>query len=187
MGGINRADPIILKEARYNFASRRDKICIFISHIRIDKPAAIAIGEYIKDNGGFDIYLDVYDDELQRADSEHNHKKITAYIEKGINECTHILCLVSNETKQSWWVPYEIGYAKKGSKDIASLILKDVETLPSFLNIERIIPGTKSLNAYLQSIVAVVTSGRLNEAYRQEIIAATTTSHPLDNYLNWKV
>lgn len=126
--------------------------CIFLSHKHEDKEAAEEIAEYIMKNADIDIYLDKYDDDLQRAVRNGDEKAIVKHIERGISKSTHVLCLISEQTKNSWWVPYEIGYAKKSSLKIASLKLKTVKDIPSFLKIEKIINGTSSLGKYLKEI-----------------------------------
>jgi TIR domain len=134
-------------------ASKRSDLCVFLSHKREDKQAAIKIGEYIMD-AGIDIYLDIYDERLQLASDTSDHEAITKCLENGIENSTHILCIVSDKTKNSWWVPYEIGFAKKSNIHIASLLLKDMDLseIPSYLYVSQIIKGTNSLNDYLQSI-----------------------------------
>ena len=111
--GINRALNNISKSLNESvkFASK-NKPCVFLSHRSLDKDMVEEIGKYIM-KAGLDIYLDKYDEELQRADKGKNDKLITECIQKGISESTHIMCLLSPNTINSWWVPYEIGYADK--------------------------------------------------------------------------
>lgn len=150
MAGKNLA----LNENKYiQFSEISDKKpCIFISHISIDMSIARKIANYIMEKGDINIYLDVYDLELQNATKKSDPQKITNLIEKGISDSTHLLCLISNDTKNSWWVPYEIGFAKSKSKTIASLRLKWTADLPEYLKIEKIITGIESLNSYLKKI-----------------------------------
>lgn len=63
MAGINRA----LSENRILAKSNESTNvpCIFLSHISIDKPAAMAIGNYITRHGDIDTYLDIDDPGLQ--------------------------------------------------------------------------------------------------------------------------
>lgn len=66
--------------------------------------------------------------------------------------CTrYILCLVSPKTVGSWWVPYELGFAKKSEMPLATLKLKDTD-LPASLEISELIKGTESLNRYLTGV-----------------------------------
>ncbi len=88
---------------------------------------------------------------------------------------------MSDKTYTSWWVPYEIGVAKSNSKNIASLKLKNVDDVPSFLKIENVLMGTKSLNEYLESIERVY---KLTESVN--ILSNSAKNHPLDNYLDWQ-
>ena len=189
MPGINRANPEIFKAfTKALLESKYKKACIFISHISVDEKIAINIGEYIMKNADFDIYLDVYDINLREAVEKSDAKKITGFIEKGINECTHILCLVSSDILQSWWVPYEIGFAKKGSKGIATLILKNTTSLPSYLTIETVLSGIKSLNDYLAGINSSAYVKTLSGGVSQQGLIPgykTNPNHPLNDYLEW--
>lgn len=129
----------------------RNKKCIFISHKSEDKYAAQCIGEFLK-NAGLDIYLDINDTELQQATNEQNAAEIVNHIEEALSISTSILVLITENTKESWWVPYEIGYAKKGKKDIASLLLKNVDDFPDYLKIEKTLRGLEDLKKYLQEL-----------------------------------
>lgn len=147
MKGINRAlqtySTPMSESAAYN-----NKKCIFISHKSEDIEAAKAIGDIIT-NHGIDIYLDINDYGLQSATENNEAKKIVEYIEKALSKSTHILVLVTNKTRQSWWVPYEVGYSKKGEKEIASILLKDVNDFPDFLKIEKTFRGLSDLENYI--------------------------------------
>lgn len=154
-------------------------ICIFLSHVREDKPLAISVGEYIK-NAGYDIYLDIEDEELQKAVEEGNPAKITACIEKGIESSTHLMCIVSERTVKSWWVPYEIGFGKKSKKGISTLTHKNIVTIPEYLQIGQLIRGIRGLNAYIESIKSdIVKSYNIPG----NTVSEYTTNHPLELYL----
>lgn len=152
----NRAeDPKIFKmgfeNLEYIKQEKDTKYCIFISHKHENAKEAKAIGDYIK-KANIDIYLDKEDSGLQKAVKNNDDKEIVRSIEKGIAASTHILCILSKNTKDSWWVPYEIGYAKKAKKGINSLLLKNITDIPSFLKIENLIPRIENLNKFLQSL-----------------------------------
>lgn len=188
MPGINRANKAAFKKSAFENASAHVlKPCIFLSHISIDKQAAIEIGAYITSNCDIDIYLDIYDTELQRAVIYGDNDAITRYIENGLNGCSHVVCILSNNTKQSWWVPYEIGFSKQAKKDISTLSLKDIDDLPSYLKICRSIKGTKSLNDYLKEINTSLKKSMLFENASESLISHTQQNHPLDAYLKWKL
>lgn len=101
---------LIAKQPTYTPA-RRERVCVFISHKDANTLAAIEIGNHIMQDLGLDIYLDIYDKALQRADNEGDLEGIVASIQKGIGFASHLLCVISDKTKDSWWIPYEIGFA----------------------------------------------------------------------------
>jgi hypothetical protein len=43
------------------------------------------------------------------------------------------MCLVSAATVRSWWVPYELGFAKRAGKHLATLKVKGEVVLPEYL------------------------------------------------------
>jgi hypothetical protein len=181
MAGINRA----LEENRYiaKINASIDTPCIFLSHISVDKPAAVAVGRYIMNHGGIDVYLDIHDQDLQQAVSQNDPVGITKFIEQGLSHSTHIMCFVSTDTVRSWWVPYELGFAKNAGIDLSTLKLKGEILLPAYLEISDIIRGTESLNDYLKRVrrrVEKVTASILTER-----LIPHTNSHPLDDYLDW--
>lgn len=146
--GINRAD----KANRALFESREyENNCVFISHKYEDLEAAREIADFIKISG-IDVYLDDNDNVLQKAVDENNSQKIVNCIEEALMLSTHILILVTENTRSSWWVSYETGYAKKGDKSIASLLLKNVDEFPDFLKIEKTLEGYNDLQSYLANI-----------------------------------
>ena len=185
MAGINRA----LFENRHlaKASASSGNPCIFLSHISVDKPAVQAIATYITSRGGVDIYLDAMDDDLQGAASSGNAAAITEFIERGLSNSTHIMCLVSENTVKSWWVPYELGFGKKSGKPLATLKLKDTVTLPAYLEISQIIKGTESLNRYLTSMKEGLRKSATTANLTESLLPGYTSGHPLDQYLDWKL
>jgi hypothetical protein len=182
VAGINRA----LTETRA-FAKSNElvgKPCIFLSHISVDKSSAIEVGNYITARGDIDIYLDTQDAHLQLAVLVGDAAGITSFIERGISNCTHLMCLVSASTVASWCVPYELGFGKKAGKSLATLKLKGSVELPAYLEIGEIIRGTDTLNKYLTGVKhglsKALTAGALTES-----LIRSTLPHPLDDYLDW--
>ena len=180
MAGINRA----LYENRNlaKAAVSHNRPCIFLSHISVDKSTAAAIGNYITKRGDIDIYLDINDQELQDAVNNGDAISITHFIERGLGNSTHIMCLASANTARSWWVPYELGFAKNAGAYLSTLRLKDVE-LPAYLEISEVIRGTKSLNEYLRRVR--LGFGKSAARTLIETLVSHTDDHPLDTYLNW--
>ena len=144
--GINRAYPRGIFETQ-----SVSETCVFISHKYEDLKAAQKVAGYIMAYG-IDVYLDDRDFKLKKAIDQHNSRGIVSCIETGINSSTHILVLVTENTRKSWWVPYETGYAKKGTKGIASLLLKEADEFPDYLKIETTLKGFDDLTTFLDKL-----------------------------------
>src|SRR2546421_12433050 len=110
--GIERA--VIVPEA-----------CVFISHKKEDKQAAHDIAEALM-GMGVDIYFDEKDRLLKQAADLDDEEKIVTCIEAGLDNCTHLLGVITENTKRSWWVPYEIGGAAGRHRTCAPLITEEV-------------------------------------------------------------
>lgn len=126
--------------------------CVFISHKKEDEESAKAIGDYLMQQVGVDIYLDLYDIELKEAVSLENDRKIVGSIKRGIGTSSHLLCLVSDKTRLSWWVPYEVGVAGERRKSIATLKLKGVTDIPSFLKTEKVLKSIQEFFDYTKTL-----------------------------------
>jgi Thoeris protein ThsB, TIR-like domain len=178
VAGINRA----LYEQRH--LAKAGNPCIFLSHISVDKSSATAIGDYIKKQGDIDIYLDLNDEDLQSAVRRDDPMGITRFIEQGLSSSTHIMCLVSAATVGSWWVPYELGFAKNAGKHLSTLKLKGEITLPAYLKISEIIPGTKTLNDFLTRVRQGLGKTAAVRSLTETLISHTS-AHPLDQHLDY--
>lgn len=184
MAGSNRA--LITESVAFAKAlSSKEKPCIFLSHISEDKTAVKAIGEYIMEKGDLDIYLDIYDSGLQRAVQDNDAHGITKFIERGLNSSTHLMCLYSEDTVRSWWVPYEIGYGKRSNSEVSSLKLKGEVELPAYLEVGTVLLGTDSLNKYLERVAASAKRTLGYTAIYESLVSHTASPHPLDSYLDW--
>lgn len=128
--------------------SHSEKQCIFISHKKEDESAAVAIGKYLTDIADINIYLDLNDCELREAVSRDNDEKIVNSIMTGLGYSTHLLCLISDKTRLSWWVPYEIGFSAKKEMSITSLKLKTIDDIPSYLKINKVLYNVDDFMRY---------------------------------------
>ncbi|EIA1617530.1 molecular chaperone Tir [Vibrio parahaemolyticus] len=86
---------------------------VFISYRHSDRNVAFGINEYLQ-RSGIPTYMDVLDPESQSTEN------ITEVITKNIAKSTHLIAVISQETAQSWWVPFEIGEATISATRIAS-------------------------------------------------------------------
>lgn len=151
--------------------------CVFISHTFEDMALARKIGNQLKDLE-IDIWLDAEDLETQKAAELGDEVKLAEAIEWGLLNCTHLLALISPVTRQSWWVPYEIGASRGRSKHLVFLVHKNVRDIPSYLSF-----GKQILDQYDLFKWATELSSK---PYLTESVAnvkKSLSSNPLDEVL----
>jgi hypothetical protein len=95
------------------------------------------------------------------------------------------MCIISDNTANSWWVPYELGFGKHMGRPLCSLRLKDV-SLPAYLAISEIIRGTDSLNRYLTRVRRGLSKSASVTNLTESLLRASMQGHPLDGFLNWQ-
>ncbi len=78
---------------------------VFVSHKREDVVIATAVSSRLKANGA-DVYLDAFDPDSFAAGDD-----LAEYLRAKLTTCSDLMAVVSNQTKASWWVPWEIGVA----------------------------------------------------------------------------
>lgn len=191
MKGINRASAPIRMFTEHN---NKDKKCVFLSHKSEDKDACIKIGEYLN-NVGIDTYLDINDDQLQTAWHNHDIETMTNCIKQGLDNSSHILCIVSQNTINSKWVPFEIGYAHAVIIDnslnkvtrryqVSLLKLENIadRKLPEYLQIVPNIEGAKSFDEYICNVLGTHEHQFINESTNLRLFSKQ--NHPLYNILN---
>ncbi|MGE8191085.1 toll/interleukin-1 receptor domain-containing protein [Pseudomonas sp. NPDC086278] len=124
---------------------------VFISYRHTDRERAMSINIRLQ-QANIKTYLDVLDSESQQTDD------ITAVITRNITDCTHLLAVVSQETAQSWWVPFEIGEATISNRRICSYKI-----------------GPSALPLYLDKWPKLSSEADLNffiDAYREETLSS---------------
>lgn len=126
--------------------------CVFISHQQKDKTEARQVANYLQ-NAGIDIYFDENDTELRLHHQNNNPKKVTEAICYGINNSSHMLVLVSPNTINSSWVPFEIGYGFDKT-DLGVLCLKGIPkgSLPEYIRTAPIVRDIYDLNNYIERL-----------------------------------
>src|SRR5262249_16721743 len=109
---------------------------------------AKAVGHYLTDTVNVDIYLSDSDEYLQTALMNNDDEKIVKYIEQGMESSTHLLGIISNRTRDSWWVPFEFGADRQRMLRIAQLLLEEVIDAPSYLKIAEILRDSDDLSKW---------------------------------------
>lgn len=160
--------------------SRPDFVCIFLSHQSRDKDICRKIADYLM-SIGINVYFDEYDIDLKIANQTANPKAVTAAILKGIKKSTHMLCVVSPNTLDSKWVPFEVGFGYDKT-DLGVLLLKGIkkEQFPEYIKAAPlIIPDILDLNKFIENLSK---KGLILEN-RNLIKAYNDVTHPLANYM----
>ncbi len=155
---------------------------VFISHQKRDTKEAIKIADYL---GRFKVkvYLDEYDRDLGHALCRNNPKEVVKAIQKGIDNSTHMICIISPNTLTSEWVPFEIGYGYNKT-DLAVLTLKGIENsdLPEYIKVAPVIRNTKDIDDFIKN--KLLYNKHLFESTRTRYFSANNQIHPLVNVMD---
>lgn len=100
---------------------------VFISHKQEDATVAQRISLTLKCLN-VDCYLDVLD-----ASLSGDGKQLTDHIKRALNDCTDILVVMSEKTRYSQWVPFEIGMSAQIDMPTVTYLNAEV-ALPDFLS-----------------------------------------------------
>ncbi len=155
--------------------------CIFIAHQQKDKDHARKVADYLQ-SAGIDVYFDEYDSELRIHHQNNNPKKVTEAICTGINNSSHMLVIVSPNTINSTWVPFEIGYGFDKT-DLGVLCLKGIPkgSLPEYIRTAHIIRDIYDLNNLIGKL-----SGKSNQSLLEAKLMSdhSSYSNPLYNVMD---
>lgn len=135
---------------------------VFISHRQRDRSLAEAAARMATAKG-FYYWLDVHDPNLAawnlQPDTPQKSIAIAAIIEMALLNCTHVLAIVSGNTKGSAWVPYEYGRVKIDlpvSIQAAAWVQPDAPAkLPEYLYLGAILMSAVAVDAWLGNQAAI--------------------------------
>ncbi|MFH1170985.1 MAG: toll/interleukin-1 receptor domain-containing protein [bacterium] len=157
--------------------------CVFISYragrhdpASGDKDAARQVVRLLN-SLGVAVYFDEEDAALQAANSGGNDAAVVRYIEEGLASCSHLLGIISNNTKKSWWVPWEMGNAKARTMQMSYLIREDVLELPAYMKIVRPLLGTDDLVSWVTAISRIIVE-KADSSERMAAASAIRTFFP---------
>lgn len=102
-------------------------IKVFLSHQQADAITASQIERRLRIHHSIESYLDVIDPYLLQDGED-----LAAYIREKMGACTQLLAVVSNATRGSQWVPWEIGVATEKKFPLATFSAGGVAP-PEFL------------------------------------------------------
>ena len=130
---------------------------IFVSHRHDDVSLAIQVARKLQAQG-CDVWLDVWDPSLTfinvfggQLGREVRNLIIALIIEMALINSTHVLALITGNTRGSYWVPYEYGRVKQGSiyaKEAACLYMRNDPVRPGYLNLGKVFKNQQQLNGW---------------------------------------
>jgi hypothetical protein len=110
---------------------------IFISHTTKDDALAQDVVFRLKYIHGITCYIDDIDKELA---NNRGKSSLTPLLVDRLRKCDTLLAVVTENTKRSWWVPFEIGTAREMPRVITSFThlpepsqYSSQESLPEYL------------------------------------------------------
>jgi hypothetical protein len=118
---------------------------VFISHRTADDPIARRVRDRLTNVHGIICYLDDLDKEAGPANQEN---RVTALIVNRLNACTNLLALVTQITRGSWWVPFEVGVARQAPRFITSYTSLTHTELPPFLTEWPVLRGETAIDTF---------------------------------------
>jgi hypothetical protein len=125
--------------------------CVFISHKREDEGVARVVARELAALG-IDYWLDVDDAASMAAAQEGDDVAMCEAIERGLQNSTHLLALISPRTKESWWVPFEIGAARACARELVFLVHKSVSDRPAWMSLGKEISDQAELDSWARTI-----------------------------------
>ncbi len=100
---------------------------VFISHKKEDELVAMQIAIRLKKDN-IEYYLDVLDPTITGSG-----ERLTEHIKSSLGTCTDIIVVMSEKTRYSQWVPFEVGMAARTDMPTATYLSREVP-LPEFLS-----------------------------------------------------
>ena len=128
---------------------------VFLSYYGGDLESAVRAGKVIASEG-LAVYIDRLDPKV-----DGDTPTLEIYLRKVIRDTPILLALVTNETEQSWWVPFEIGVARQTESRLATRVasLPYGEPLPSYLYMWPVIRYDSDLRKWAKEMKQYVDHG----------------------------
>lgn len=117
---------------------------VFISHKQEDANIAKGIYGYLTEKQ-IEAYLDVLDEQIV-----NDGEALTVHLKKKLNECSDILVVMSENTRYSQWVPFEVGMAAQTDKPTVTF-LQEYVLLPEFLDFWPRLKELSDLDYYIET------------------------------------
>lgn len=148
---------------------------VFISHKNTDVLLAEKVARRVRANG-LETYLDTIDDALVKDGPE-----LADLLLARMGQCQQLIAVVSSQTKDSWWVPWEIGVGSEKGFRMASYSESYV-TLPSYLEKWPALHTDRHIDLYCEysKQTEVVVNRRMRDALTEDRRIQVRKSEALD-------
>ena len=142
------------------FSSSPSHPCVFISHKKEDADFARHLSDYVMERG-INVYFDENDPIL--AKEHKSPDEVVNAIKVGLEKSTHMIIVLSKNTLESNWVPWEVGFASAKDKEYRLLRLNDVYgDIPEFYKVAKILNDYDDLDKYLASMKTTQNNSRIS-------------------------
>ena len=118
---------------------------VFISHRTKDDKIAQEVYRRLKYTHNIECWLDDIDHELANS---RDSSIITSRILSELDKCTNLLAIITQNTKESWWVPFEIGVARRAPRAITSFTNMNNRDLPEYLHEWPVLTGNDAVDTF---------------------------------------
>lgn len=143
---------------------------VFISHRTADDAKAQALAFRLMTIHKIPCYLDHFDPTTKKS------SEITSFLVDRINACTHLMALITNHTVGSWWVPFEIGVARRAPRRISSFD-QSTTALPEYLTEWPVLTDDADLDLFAEAYHRDQASKPITEKYAHRSISSAEEFH----------
>lgn len=117
---------------------------VFISHSTRDDALARSVHSQLQAKG-----ITCYIDDLDRAAATlRGTPAVTDLILSRLDGCSHLLAVVTSNTTGSWWVPFEVGVARRAPRAISTFTNRTLQELPEFLREWPVLTGPAAIDEF---------------------------------------
>lgn len=140
-------------------------IKVFLSHQLRDAAVAQQIERRLRIFHDIPSYLDVID-----PDASKQGDQIADHVKAHLGQCTQLLAVVSEATKLSWWVPWEIGIATEKDYPLATFS-GGTTVLPEYLKKWPYLRNDADIDAYANASKAAERDFNTKRSFLAEGVA----------------
>ncbi len=150
-----------------------NKPYVFISYSSKDEKIVEQFERYFKS-----INIAFFLDKKEIKWEEHVDNKIS----KGIEDCSHLIVIISPASLKSEWVPYEVGQARALKKEILPFLTHESMDIPDYLRSLHYTSEFTKVQMYFNKFAPL--SSHTNEVIAKPEIYEDLKSFPYKKYIN---